>query len=93
MKAHLSECIVAVAVDEAQAMQRIMLGADGVVCIVFATIAHNMGVNMVGVNTIWHYGAPSTLDDCLQESGWAGHCGGQAKSIFLKPADPPLHKD
>ena len=39
----------------------IMLDADGVVRIVF----HNcgMGVNMVGVNTIWHYAAPSTLDD------------------------------
>ena len=45
------------------------------------------------VNTIWYYGTPSTLDDLLQESSWAGCSGDQAKSIFLKPADPPLHKD
>lgn len=77
-----------------QVIQRSMLDANGVVRIVFATIALGMGVNMVGVNTIWHYGAPSTLDDYLQESGRAGRSGDQAKSIiFWKPADAPLHKD
>ena len=30
----------------------------GVVRIVFATIALGMGVNVAGLNTIWHYGAP-----------------------------------
>ena len=33
-----------------QVIQRSMLDADGVVCIVFATIALGMGVNIVGVN-------------------------------------------
>ena len=77
-----------------EVIQRGMLDADGVVRIVFATIALGMGVNMVGVNTIWHYGAPSPLDDYLQESGRAGRSGEQAKSIiFWKPADAPLHPD
>lgn len=36
----------------------------------FATVALGMGVNVVGVNTIWHYGgAPSSLEDYSQESG------------------------
>ena len=53
-----------------------------------------MGVNMVGVNTIWHYAAPSILDDYLQESGRGGRSGNQAKSIiFWKPVDAPLHRD
>ena len=71
-----------------------MMDADGVVRIVFATIALGMGVNMMGVNTIWHYGAPSSLDDYMQESGRAGRSGDPAKSIiFWKPADAPLHHD
>ena len=34
---------------------------DGVVRIVFATIALGMGVNLQGVNTIIHYGAPRSM--------------------------------
>ena len=71
-----------------------MLIADGKVRIVFATVALGMGVNIVDVNTTWHYGAPSTLDDYLQESGRAGRSGNQATSIvFWKPVNAPLHKD
>ena len=77
-----------------EVIQTSMLDADGVVRIVFSTIALGMGVNMVGVNTIWHYAAPSTLDDYLQESGRGGRSGNQAKSIiFWKPVDAPLHQD
>ena len=48
------------------------------------------GVNLVGVNTTIHYGAPA----CIEESGHAGRSGDQAKSIiFWKPADVPLQKD
>ena len=75
-------------------IQKSMLIADGKVRIVFATVALGMGENMVDVNTIWHYGAPSTLDDYLQESGRAGCSGNQATSIvFWKPVDAPLCKD
>ena len=67
---------------------------DGIIRIVFATIALGMGVNMVGVNTIWHYGAPSSLDDYLQESGRGGRAGDQALSIiYWKPIDAPLRQN
>ena len=32
-------------------------------------LALGMGVNMVGVNTMWHYGTSSSLEDDSQESG------------------------
>ena len=67
---------------------------DGVVRIVFATVTLGMGVNLKSVNTTWHYGAPASLDDYLQESGRGGLSGEQAKSIiFWKPADAPLYKE
>lgn len=53
-----------------------MQDLDGIVRIVFATVALGMGVNMVVVNTIWHYGAPSSLKNYLQESG-RGSCTGE----------------
>ena len=75
-------------------IQKSMQHSDGVVRIVFATIALGMGVKMVGVNTTWHYGAPASLVDYSQESGRGGRTGEQAKSVvFLKPADAPLRRD
>ena len=75
-------------------IQKSMKDAQGVVRIVFATIALGMGVNMIGVNTVWHYGAPSSLDDYMQESGWGGRGGDKTKSVVsLKPVDAPLHRD
>ena len=75
-------------------IQKSMQHSDGVVRIVFATIALGMGVNMVGVNTTWHYGAPASLEDYLQESGRGGRNGEKAKSVvFWKPADAPLRRD
>ena len=42
----------------------------------------------------WHYRAPASLDDYLQESGRGGRSSEQAKSvIFWKPADAPLYKE
>ena len=35
-----------------------MADANGVVRVVFATVALGMGVNLAGLNTIIHYGAP-----------------------------------
>lgn len=66
---------------------------DGVVRVVFATIALGMGVNLVGLNTIYHYGAPRSIDDFVQESGRAGRSGEQAKAVvYWKPSDAPLKK-
>jgi len=67
---------------------------DGVVRIVFATIALGMGVNLCDVNTIIHYGAPHSIDDYFQESGRGGRSGGDAHSIvYWKPIDCPIRKD
>ena len=51
---------------------------DGVVRVVFATVALGMGVNMRDVNTIIHYGAPQSIEDYYQESGRGGRSGQQA---------------
>ena len=70
-----------------------MQNADGVVRVVFATIALGMGVNLVGVNRVIHYGAPSSIEDYFQESGRAGRSGEQAKStVYWKPSDAPIRK-
>lgn len=63
---------------------------EGVVRLVFATIALGMGVNFSGLNTIYHYGAPRSIDDYFQESGRAGRSGDQATSVvYWKPPDAP----
>ena len=56
--------------------------SDGVVRIVFATIALGMGVNL-RVNTIIHYGAPRSIDDYFQESGRGGRTGNYAVYCVL----------
>ena len=67
---------------------------DGVVRVVFATVALGMGVNFSSLNTTIHYGAPRSIDDFFQESGRAGRSGQPAKSIvYWKPSDAPLRKD
>ena len=38
---------------------------DGVVRVVFATMALGMGVNFAALDTIYHYGAPRSIDDYL----------------------------
>ena len=64
---------------------------NGIVRVGFATMALGMGVNFMGLNTVYHYGAPRSIDDFFQESGRAGRSGMQAKSIvFWLPCDAPL---
>ena len=46
-----------------------LVKTDGVVRIVFATIALGMGTDLRDVNTIIHYGAPRNFEEYLQESG------------------------
>ena len=43
---------------------------DGVVRVVFATIVLGMGVNLVGLNTIYHYGVPRSIDDFVHTREW-----------------------
>lgn len=66
----------------------------GVVRIVFATVALGMGVNLRGLNSIVHYGAPRSIDDYFQESGRGGRSGDNAQSIvYWTRADCPLRKE
>lgn len=67
--------------------------SDGIVRVVFATVALGMGVNIKDVNLIIHYGAPHSIDDYFQESGRGGRSGDYARSlIFWKPPDCPVKK-
>lgn len=71
-----------------------MCNPHGVVRIVFATVALGMGVNFASMNTVIHYGAPSSIEDYFQESGRCGWSGDQAKSIiYWQPHDCPLKVD
>ena len=71
-----------------------LLVPDGVVRVVFATVALGMGINLQEVNTIIHYGAPRSIEDYFQESGRGGRNGDSACSvIYWKPSDCPMKKD
>ena len=60
----------------------------------FATVALGMGVNLKGVNTIIHYGAPRSIDDYFQENGRGGRTGHNAESIvYWIPSDCLQRKD
>ena len=70
-----------------------LLKPEGIVRVVFATIALGMGIDLKNVNTIIHYGAPRSLEDYFQESGRGGRSGEAAKSIiYWKPKDCPMLK-
>ena len=67
---------------------------DGVVRVVFATMALGMGVNFSALTSTIHYGAPRSLDDYFQESGRAGRGGEQSTStIYWAPLDVPIRQD
>ena len=53
----------------------------GTVRVVFASVAMEMGIDLHGVDTIIHYGAPSNIEDYFQASGRRGQSGDSAYSI------------
>ena len=54
----------------------------GTVRVVFASVAMGMGIIYLhGVDTIIHYGAPSSIEDYFQASGRRGQSGDSAYSI------------
>ena len=43
--------------------------SNGSVRVLLATIAFGMGVDCVGLNTVIHFGPPSSMEDYFQETG------------------------
>ena len=75
-----------------------MLDYNGVVQVVFCTVAPGVGVNFNGLNYILHYGfngldyilhygTPTSIEDYYQE------CGRAKSVIYWTPADVPLRKN
>ncbi len=60
-----------------------MTNVDGVVHVVFATMALGMGIDCVGLTQTIHYGAPRSIDDYFQECGRAGR-GGSMFSLEVR---------
>ena len=54
----------------------------GIVRVVFASVA--MGIDLHGVDTIIHYGAPSSNEDYFQGSGRRGQTRDSAYSIVYR---------
>ena len=52
--------------------------------VVFASVAMGMGIDLHRVDTIIHYGAPSSIEDCFQASGRRGQSGDSAYSIVYR---------
>ena len=50
----------------------------GTVRVVLASVAMGMGIDLHGVDTIIHYGAPSSIKDYFQASGRRGQSGDSA---------------
>lgn len=68
--------------------------SDGVVRVVFATVALGMGIDLQNVNHIIHYGAPRSIEDYFQESGRGGRSGDNAQStIYWSKPDCPVRKE
>ena len=67
---------------------------DGIVRVVFATVALGMGINFQNVNLIIHYGSPRSIEDYFQESGRGGRSGEDAQSmIYWNRSDCPVRKE
>ena len=56
--------------------------------LVFASVAMGMGIDLHGVDTIIHYGAPSSIEDYFQAGGRRGLSGDSAYSrVYWTPKD------
>ena len=56
---------------------------DSKLRVVIATIAFGMGMDCPNVRRIIHYGPPSDIEQCIQESGRAGRDNQPATAILL----------
>ena len=58
---------------------RSLQGCHAIVRVVFTSVG--MGIDLHGVDTIIHYGAPSSIEDYFQASGRRGQSGDSAYFI------------
>ena len=56
----------------------------GTVRVMFASVVMGMGIDLHGVDTIIHYGAPSSIEDYFQASDRRGQSGESAYSIIYR---------
>ncbi len=71
-----------------------LTNVDGVVRVVFATMALGMGIDCVGLTQTIHYGAPRSIDDYFQECGRAGRGGEPSTStMYWKPSGTSRSQD
>ena len=56
------------------------------ICVVFATIAFGIGVNIPSIRQVIHIGAPRTLESYYQEIGRGGRDGKSTKAFYTTMA-------
>ena len=66
---------------------------DGPVRVVVATKALGMGVNIPNVERVCRFGIPDTIENYIQEIGWAGRDGRKIYSIFYLKSYHLAHCD
>lgn len=55
---------------------------DSCLCIIVATVAFGMGLDCRNVRQVIHWGVPSDIESCIQETGSAGRNGQQAMALL-----------
>ncbi|XP_071961250.1 ATP-dependent DNA helicase RecQ-like [Antedon mediterranea] len=72
-------------VDVKESVMSSFADPNGVIRVLFSTIAFGMGMDVKGLQTVIHLGPPADLDDYLQETGRAGRDSlKQSFAILLK---------
>ena len=66
---------------------------DGVVRVLFATIAFSMGINCKGVRNVVHFGPSKNIEAYVQECGRAGRDGQPSKVYLLYNGMMLVHVD
>ena len=74
-----------------QVIQESLRDPKGKCRVVFATNALGMGINVMGLYNVFHYGPPSTLEAYMQEIGRAGRDGGESSAVIYNHGHQMQH--